>query len=383
MATRTTCVLPGDRYLTRADESALDLAGDIYICAFTKQTSTPGFIAGKAGTSSTVSYYLTQVLGVPVFGVSSNGTTLSAAISSTALSAGTWYFIEGQLELDGSLRVAVTDTASTSLSSWVTGDASPGSVYNSASAFTIGRNQVNGYITGEIHTVALLDELPTDSERLFLYGSGYGREFWELHKELRNKCVGYWQLDESTGTRYDRTTNSLDLSESGGTVSASSRTYMPHGVHTEYGPLEKMADLVASSIAFQDWIGVETEAAARSSGYIMLFAEDGDTVADLSPRVLIFPDQCANDSVTNRNGSGVLHVQIEQAQPGGVENYDYRTLFLNRAGKIMVDVVEESNNSGRLVVRDFQRVDLPHWSAKEETDQFYQVKYAVNYGLEG
>lgn len=369
-----------DQYLSRADEATLDIVGDLYFSCFVQQTSTSGAqtLASKTGGAPQKSWALGILGGQTWFGASIDGTNVVQANASGTLTAGAWYFIEARhTDSTHVLELAVTPVSQATVSSFGGGASLGGAIYDSTGAFQLGAENATNPLNGSMHSAVLLNELPTDAERSYLFNEGTGRAYWELDDTLKDKVVGFWQLNESSGTRASKT-NSLTLTNNG-TVGTTTRTVSIIPFGSEAGVLQAGRELVASSYAFQDWVGAASASAAEASVY----TEANDTAIDTRPNALVMTDTKEYNQTVGPFAFGVLLVQFEADMTGSVDTEETRTIFQNRVGKIIQEMEKNGRAGGYLCVNTITEEQPITVAAKtEDGTPYFACRYQINYGVE-
>lgn len=382
MADRTVPSFAGSTYLAAADAAPLDITGNLYLSCFVYfQTSSAGLVLGKA-TLSDISYFFAAAGGLITFAVSPDGTVGASKGSSTGFSTAAWYFLEGVHDADNDLvRIALTPVSQETLNNFSAGTAHAGGIHSGSAPFGIGGSVTLGYLIGRMHSVCLMNRIPSTVEREALFNLGSGADHWELDPEVRQGIAGFWSLKEETGaSRLDRSGNGLTAAETGGAVATTIRTYTPQALHACYGPSHELRKLLAASEAWQDLVGATTEAAARARIYIEAI-HDESVILD-KPNALVISDVTDLMAATGIHSSGTRILQIRDTMPGGIDSQDAKILFVNRMGKIAEDLMYHSGDAeGRQVVRRITVEFAVTVSDKENLADPYQVcQMRVEYG---
>jgi hypothetical protein len=145
------------------------------------------------------------------FGVRSADGTLNFA-TRAALPAGTWHFLACWYDATaGTMNLQVDDGAPVTAS--VTG-----AVNSAAGHFTLG---VNGNLLfpldGRLDSAGFwLGRTLTPTERTALYNAGAGLIYATLPTGLKANLAGWWDLNEPSGVRHDRSGNGNDLADNNG-----------------------------------------------------------------------------------------------------------------------------------------------------------------------
>jgi len=198
--------------ITDGNQEGLDLSTAFTICMWIKPESVAAnaFLAGKYVTSGNLrAYMLWLVLSggslYPRLNVSSDGSSYSAVQADTAVSAGSWVHLAAVY--DGTeltiYRNGVSDCSPTAFSS---------SVYNSSSAFRLGRHPEDVWpYDGLMDEVAVFRRALTAAQILDIYTNGIQNPpVYDDDVNLR----GLWRMEEESGTRYDDSPNdSNDLTD--------------------------------------------------------------------------------------------------------------------------------------------------------------------------
>ena len=375
MATRNVTTFNGSsQYLSRADEALLSITGDMYFACFVKitNTSTAQMIASKSGATGNTSWALTCAAGFVAAAFAADGTA-TTPVSGGSLSSGTWAFIE--IAHDDANNLIKICVSTTSLGTFTTA-AFSGPIYDSTASFYLGAANGATLLGGAMHSVVLMDAIPTDTERAYLFNSGNGRNYWELDNDLKSKCVGFWQLDESSGSRASKV-NSLTLTNTG-TAGTDTRTVTVTAISNESKTLKAARELVASSYAFQDWVGAASGTAAEAS--VFLEANDA-SIAD-RPNALVMTEEKTHNLRVGKFAYGSLFVDFE-AEIGGEDSEETRTIFQNRVGKIAEEMEANGRGGGYLLVRSITEVmPISVCGKTEEGEHYYSCRYRIEYGVE-
>lgn len=384
MAERTVASFAGSTYLAAADAAPLDITGNLYLSCFLKLVSgTSGLILGKA-TSTSVSYFFSAIGGLMSFSVSPDGTPGSVVSQPASIATGAWYFLEGVHDATADLvRIALTPVSQTNLNTLSAGAAHAGGIHSGNAPFSMGGSGTIGYAIGQMHSVCLMNRIPSTAEREALFNRAAGVDYWELDPEIREGIAGFWSLKEASGSaRLDRSGNGLTAAETGGAVATTTRTYTPQPLHACYGPSHELRKLLAASEAWQDLVGAATEEAAQGRIYIEAIHDEA-VIVD-KPNALIVSDVTDLMATTGIHSSGTRILQIRDTMPGGIDNQDAKILFVNRIGKIAEELMYHSGDAeGRLVVRRVTIEFTVAISDKENLEEPYQAcQMRVEYGTQ-
>lgn len=196
-------VSANSEYLSIADNAPLSITGEITVCAWVRFDTLPAndvYVVSKYLTSGNQRSYLlfySSASGEFRFYVSEDGTSTGAtAVSSFSPVADKWCFMVGRY--DG-----------TNIKIWCNGmedsAAYANDIFNSTADFEIGHydSASTGYIDGMIGRVGVWSRAITDDEILFLYNNRNPVEYENLTEAIKTSMVSYWDLNETSGTRYD------------------------------------------------------------------------------------------------------------------------------------------------------------------------------------
>lgn len=166
-ALATACASASSQYLTINDNAGLSITGNLSISVWVKLTTKNVYqmFATKWGASGAYSYALYVNSGnAVVFRVSANGTALTTAQSSTALTTAVWYHIVGVYN-GTDLRIYINGALDGSPVAHTTG------IYDGTQAFQIGNDNTSGglYLNGVIDDVAIWNRALSSIEVATLY----------------------------------------------------------------------------------------------------------------------------------------------------------------------------------------------------------------------
>ncbi len=154
---------------------------------------------------------------------------------------------------------------------------------------------------------------------------------------------------------------------------------VPDGI--ESCPLDKLADLVASSPRFQTWVGEISEAAAKAHVYIGNLSEDETDISAARPFAVVWHRFAAN--TVNRMGGfgfGTLAVHFEAAVTETTQR-DALYEFTNEVGHVVREMQRESRGGGRLCVPSISALGPPQRSMRTEQEDYYWQEFEIVYGL--
>jgi len=164
-------------YVSVADNSTLDITGDITMSAWVRPTTlnTYNIVMGKRESGSNNPNYLLSVNGTGTINMNfyAGGTVHSYTTSSTPISVNNWYHIVATY--DGISTVKIFVNGVLQAASCTTGTCT-GAITPNAADFTIGRpgSYAANYFTGQIDEVRIYDRPITTSEVTALYNSLQG-----------------------------------------------------------------------------------------------------------------------------------------------------------------------------------------------------------------
>lgn len=233
------------QYLSKTNDAKLQTGDiDFTVWGWMNLSSYPtgvnfGAIAGK--------YYLTgdqreyvvivNASGVPIFYISPDGTSGTAANISwgTAIPVNTWAFVVAWHDATANtINIQVNDGTAQS-TAHTTG------AYSGTGAFSIGAYAGGTYpFPGRIDDVGFIKRTLTDAEKTAIFYNGKGVKYAGLPSTVSaDSTLCYWNLDEfsaGTGavTRYDSTSNDMDLTDNGTTPSGQGVNYYEGAVSDWY-----------------------------------------------------------------------------------------------------------------------------------------------------
>ena len=213
-------------FLVKTADVNTDLGAGPYVITlfirptFLAEIGTVRGILGKGtalGVAATDLFYLyySRISNKLVFRVS-DGTTITTVQSAGPLINDAWHF------------VAITYNATTDVLSMTIDEGTPvtaTSVLDAQSAeldFRIG--SVQGSFSawkGQISLVGIFDELLSAGQITEIYNTGLGKLYSGLAAGTQSAAMGYWQLDETTGTRDDKSAQDTNLAENAAIGSSS------------------------------------------------------------------------------------------------------------------------------------------------------------------
>lgn len=205
--------------LSRADEAAIK-AGDIdfYWCGWFYIDSDIANYRALCVKGVTINGSQNYALYIaadekPVFIISNKSATWGSGLSTA-----TWYFIEGYHDAANDL-VGVCVNRGTDVTA-ATAGAVPDST--NTAALTFGKDSGGAYYDGRMGNVGFFKRLPSTAERDAIYNSGAGRRYADLVAAgvSLTSLTGWWEMDENSGTRADKSGNALTLTDNN-TVTAS------------------------------------------------------------------------------------------------------------------------------------------------------------------
>jgi hypothetical protein len=346
--TRPTLILDGSSGLARS--SGLDLVSGqtLYGSCWLRPTSTAasGRLILGYGLVPTMSFVLFHTINDNLFVLATaNGSTITEIISpANSFVAGQWHFVEFQISTS-TLSLAITPASAATVTAWTTVPFVGGVFAPSNSVpFQVGDSpSADGFI-GQIASLLLLDRIPDITERISLFADGSGRRYWEMRSDTRQSIRSVWEF---AGSAVDASPAGRLLDVVSGTPTYGSRSVTILSEHLLAGPLRRMADLVASSVAFQFAVQASSEAAARDRIHI-----EAEYETDTLPRPLglVMLDQSSSSEVTRTVGSRVS-LRLEAPQDGDQDTESSRLQFLHWAGTVIQQMIENSTLSGRPILR--------------------------------
>lgn len=205
-------------YLSIADNAALsmgdvamDICGWVYADTLPSSGNTMGLVGKWASGNLEYLLFLDNTAGTIRFKFSVRNTANSTTTTVTASTFGTpsvstFYFVHAYHDpTANTIGIQVNDgTADTAATS--------GGVRDSNAAFEIGRHTAGSYYNGRLDEIGIWKHATTrltTAQTTWLYNSGTGRSYSELGvgsndgAGLLTNLVGYWQLEEASGSRAD------------------------------------------------------------------------------------------------------------------------------------------------------------------------------------
>jgi hypothetical protein len=286
-----------------------------------------------------------QVDGRFLFGATNTGLVTFSVTSPVAFPLGKWLFVEAVINVTaGQMSLAVTPEDQTTVSTPSAGAFSGTLLVPGPSIpFSAGKSETLNGLVGSMAGLLVSRRPPTTEERISLFASGSGRRWWEMRPDTRTSAMAAWEFD---GSGLDSSFNGLVLDLSAGAPTYASRTVPMLAEGLLAGPLRGMAELIASSVAFQWGCGVSSEGAARDRVYIE--AEyDADQLD--RPFALVMVDQSTGDEPSRTVGSRVS-VRFERSMDGNSDTEASRLFFLHWVSMIVRQMIENAEQSGRLIV---------------------------------
>lgn len=199
--------------LSRADEAAIRCGDiDFYWCCWVYLDSVPAasfvqpLIKG-ASMNASMNYAMTVRNTKPEFWIGDNSVNKLATWGS-AVSTATWYFLEGYHDSVNDL-VGICVNRGTDVTA-----ATAGIVPRSgnADALSLGLAATGTFYGGRIGNMVGFKRLPSAAERNALYNSGNGVRYAD-NAISYTSLIGWWELDEESGTRADKGPNALTLTD--------------------------------------------------------------------------------------------------------------------------------------------------------------------------
>lgn len=142
------------------------------------------------------------------FLVSHDGSTDAYAESASTVSANTWYFVVGWHSSSGNEINLMVNNGTAVTTAHATG------VFDSTTNFQVGRwGSGSGYLDGRIDSLAFWKRIPTGAELTSLYNSGAGVSYADLSTANKASLVGWWDMDEKGGDRFDSSLNGRPLTD--------------------------------------------------------------------------------------------------------------------------------------------------------------------------
>lgn len=239
-ATEDQCIIgkclsfDGGDYVSRPDTSSTSITGSFTLSAWINTTITTGTRAIiDKDDSSNRSFYLNTNSGKIRALVTSNGSTLAYRDSSQDIATNKWYHV-----------ASVYNSTSQTLDVYINGiidngtltGTVPASVYDNNSSINIGYDpQNNAYFTGKIDDVKIYPFARTAAEIKSDYARGQAPHGSTavlgatVTNFLNNGLVGYWSMDETSGTTVadksgNGNTGTLTNAQEAGTSDASGNT---------------------------------------------------------------------------------------------------------------------------------------------------------------
>jgi hypothetical protein len=128
--------------------------------------------------------------------VSNDGGSISLSQSFGSVSTGAWFFVAIQYDGNRSFNVCINDSQfEFNL---------PGPVFQGTGAFKIGAFDVSSQLLeGRADSVAKWNRALLFDEVLAIYNNGNGLVYADLSTSQKVGLVSWWDLDETTGTRFD------------------------------------------------------------------------------------------------------------------------------------------------------------------------------------
>lgn len=204
-------VRANSEYLTLADSAGVS-TGDIQFCVacwvYFDSLGTEQSICGKYATGQQEWLLLKTSADRLRFIVSNDGSTDNYVERSATVSANTWYFVVAWHDSSGNtINIQVNDGTADS-TAHTTG------VFDSTTAFQVGRwGTGSSYLDGRIDSLGYWKRIPSASERTAFYNSGAGVSYTDLSSGNIASLVGWWDLDEKSGDRWDASLNGRILSD--------------------------------------------------------------------------------------------------------------------------------------------------------------------------
>lgn len=154
---------------------------------------------------------------------------------------------------------------------------------------------------------------------------------------------------------------------------------VPDGI--ESCPLDKLADLVASSARFQTWVGEITEPLAKTHVFIGALDVEETSISGARPFAAVWHRFAANTiNSMGGFGFGTLAVHFEDTITETTQK-DALFEFANEAGNIIREMQRESRAGGRLIVQGISALGPPQPSMRTEQEKYFWQEFEIQYGV--
>jgi hypothetical protein len=279
-----------DDWVWTSNDASLQITGSLSIEAWIKTSVANGDrgIFGKMAASPNYGYVLRLNSGVAEMGVSSTGSNFVSTLGTKRVDDGQWHYVVGVYNPSGSIDLYVDGALQISNSTSI-----PASIFNTTAAGAIG-STYNGssFFNGIIDSVRVYSRSLTATEILSNYNSSHLElqtrvgdstnpddgtwEIWapttgetqidSFDSTLGNGLVSYWNLDEASGTRYDRWgTSNLTANGTGGVGTGTGKINGSADFESTESDFLEIADNAALSTGDIDftisaWVNLESEA---------------------------------------------------------------------------------------------------------------------------
>jgi hypothetical protein len=306
-------IRPNNELLRHPNDTVLQMGDiDFTIAFWFKATSLPDHMGLVSKYDSSAEEYLvdwldsTEVLRFVVWDGSSFGVT---TLSFPATQTGDWYFVVAWHDAtNDTINLQLFDGATnpTSTTAHSTG------VAVDTAVFEVGRFLSNNTycFNGLIDEVGIWKRVLTSAERVELYDNGLGLSYpfdtLPTSSTLLNDLNAYWNLDETSGTRFDKTSNSNDLTDNNTVGSAT-------------GKISNAGDFVAAN---SEYLSVANNASLQT----------GDIDFTIAFWVY-FDSLTANIIASKRDGSGSEY----QIYMGGSSPYRIKFAVFNPSLSVVED----------------------------------------------
>lgn len=142
-------------------------------------------------------------------------------------------------------------------------------------------------------------------------------------------------------------------------------------------PADSLAELISESSTFQSWVSADDATEALDSIYIAARSASGEGEYS-RPFALIYFEGFSHG--LNRYANGTLYLLLE-SDVSEATHQDATYEFTNQAGAIIGDVMAGSYASGKLFIRSINSAVAPQRADFNESEDYFQQYYAVEYGL--